>query len=38
MLLTVASGTALDGAVTLGRHVAEGRGLAARAPYLLLSS
>lgn len=36
--LTPASGTALDGAVALGRHVGEGRALAARAPYLLCSS
>jgi len=33
--LTAASGTALDGALTLGRHVGEGRALGARSPYLL---
>jgi len=36
--LTVASGTALDGALALGRHVGEGRPLRARAPYLLRSA
>ena len=36
--LTAASGTALDGALALGRHVGEGRALRARAPYLLSSS
>jgi N-acetylglucosamine kinase-like BadF-type ATPase len=36
--LTAASGTALDGALTLGRHVGEGRALRARAPYLLNST
>jgi N-acetylglucosamine kinase-like BadF-type ATPase len=36
--LTAASGTALDGALTLGRFVAGGGTLAARAPYLLLST
>ena len=30
-------GTALDGALLLGRHVGEGRALAAHPPYLLLS-
>ena len=33
--LTAAAGTALDGAMALGRHVGEGRALRARAPYLL---
>ena len=33
--LTAAAGTALDGAVALGRHVGEGRALGAHAPYLL---
>jgi len=32
--LTAASGTALDGALVLGRHVVLGRPLRARAPYL----
>ena len=36
--LTAASGTALDGALALGRHVGEGRALRARAPYLLNST
>jgi len=36
--LAVASGTALDGALALGRHVGEGRSLRARAPYLLWSA
>lgn len=36
--LTPASGTALDGALTLGRHVVEGRALPARPPYLLCVS
>jgi hypothetical protein len=36
--LTVASGTALDGALALGRHLAEGRALLARAPYLYCSA
>jgi hypothetical protein len=31
-----ARGTALDGALALGRHLADGRPLAARSPYLLL--
>jgi N-acetylglucosamine kinase-like BadF-type ATPase len=35
--LTAASGTALDGALALGRHVGEGCALRARAPYLLCS-
>lgn len=35
--LTAASGTALDGAVSLGRYVVDGGALAARAPYLLRS-
>ena len=35
--LTAASGTALDGALALGRHLSEGRALATRAPYLLCS-
>ena len=35
--LTAASGTALDGALALGRQVAEGHALRARAPYLLCS-
>jgi N-acetylglucosamine kinase-like BadF-type ATPase len=34
IVLTAASGTALDGALALGRHVGEGRALRARAPYL----
>ena len=33
--LTTAFGTALDGALALGRHVGEGRALGARSPYLL---
>jgi N-acetylglucosamine kinase-like BadF-type ATPase len=37
MDLTAASGTALDGALALGRQVGEGRALGARAPYLLCS-
>jgi len=36
--LTQATGTALDGALALGRQVGEGRALAARAPYLLCSA
>lgn len=36
--LTAASGTSLDGALALGRHVGEGRALRARAPYLLNST
>jgi len=32
--LTPPSGTALDGALALGRHIAQGRTLRARAPYL----
>lgn len=36
--LTAAAGTALDGALVLGRHVAAGRDLRARAPYLLRAS
>ena len=36
--LTAAAGTALDGALALGRHVGEGRALRARAPYLLCSA
>lgn len=36
--LTAAPGTALDGALALGRHVGEGRALRARAPYLLCSA
>ncbi|MGZ4600028.1 MAG: BadF/BadG/BcrA/BcrD ATPase family protein [Oryzihumus sp.] len=35
--LAPALGTALDGALALGRHVGEGRALAAHPPYLLLS-
>lgn len=35
--LTAASGTALDGALTLGRHLSEGGSLSARSPYLLCS-
>ena len=33
--LTAATGTALDGALALGKHVADGGAPAARAPYLL---
>lgn len=36
--LTVASGTARDGALALGPHIGEGRALRARAPYLLCSA
>lgn len=36
--LTIAAGTALDGAVALGRYAGEGRALRARAPYLLCSA
>ena len=36
--LTAACGTALDGALTLGRHVGQGRALRARSPYLLCSA
>ena len=36
--LTVSVGTALDGALALGRYVVEGGVLAARAPYLLCSA
>ncbi len=36
--LVPASGTALDGALALGRQVADGRALSARAPYLLCSA
>ena len=32
--LVAASGTALDGALTLGRHISQGRSLRERAPYL----
>lgn len=35
--LTAASGTALDGALALGRHIARGRTLRARAPYIWLA-
>lgn len=35
--LTAASGTSLDGALALGRHVVLGRDLCARAPYLWCS-
>ncbi|HEY5246978.1 MAG TPA: BadF/BadG/BcrA/BcrD ATPase family protein [Dermatophilaceae bacterium] len=35
--LTAAAGTALDGALALGRYVVDGGALAARAPYLLCS-
>ncbi len=35
--LAAAAGTALDGAVSLGQHVASGGALAGRAPYLLCS-
>ncbi|HEX8973302.1 MAG TPA: hypothetical protein VF825_17235, partial [Oryzihumus sp.] len=35
--LAPALGTALDGALVLGRHVGEGRALVAHPPYLLLS-
>ena len=38
IILTPASGTALDGALTMGRHVGQGRALRARAPYLLCSA
>ena len=38
IMLTPASGTALDGALALGRHIGEGRALRARAPYLLCSA
>ena len=37
LALAPAQGTALDGALLLGRHVGEGRTLAAHPPYLLLS-
>lgn len=36
LVVQPARGTALDGALALGRHVAEGRPLGARSPYLLL--
>jgi len=35
--LTASSGTALDGALALGRHIAQGRSLLARSPYLLFA-
>ena len=38
IVLTAASGTALDGSLALGRHVGAGRALRSRAPYLLRSS
>jgi N-acetylglucosamine kinase-like BadF-type ATPase len=36
LVVQPARGTALDGALALGRHLAEGRPLGARSPYLLL--
>ena len=36
LVVQPARGTALDGALALGRHLAEGRPLCARSPYLLL--
>ena len=36
LVVQPARGTALDGALALGRHLAEGRPLGARSPYLLV--
>ena len=37
LVVEPARGTALDGALALGRHLAQGHRLGARAPYLLVA-
>jgi hypothetical protein len=37
LVVQPARGTALDGALALGRHVAQGHPLGGRSPYLLLA-